>query len=364
MQQRIESYLALKYGVTLSPDGDKDSNLLEAPNEDNIHEGDYVNTSGVVVWDASANSAFHNNVAGIGFDKFTGLDQRISGSTAAGGIVTLATTDDFTSANIDSSRLSVNENSFLVWGPNGLDATTWVTDSVASGYPSGKARLTREWHVQETGSVAPVSLAVQVDDPTVDLPEVLGVLYLIVDSDADGDFSDEAAQRMTAQGGGLYTIANVDLGDGMKFTFGTAGGGVRGAVFQDNDTDGQIDAGEPGVEGIIVTAVDASGTMTTTTTDPEGKFIFLNSGLEGETRITFDLPSASVQGSFTIMNNGPLDHLTSSVLGGNNRTAVQFAHVGDGWTVATAGFTPKDRPSPCTKSNRGYGLLRQWPWLR
>ncbi|MEM7132885.1 MAG: SdrD B-like domain-containing protein [Chloroflexota bacterium] len=345
--QRIESYLALKYGITLSSDNDGDSTTFEAPNEDGLNEGNYVSSQGTIVWDAAANSGYHNSVAGLGEDNSTALNQRIARSANADGIITVASNNDFTSANIESSRTSLGDGNFMVWGNNGLDATSWVTDSVASGYPAGKSRLTREWMVQETGSVGAVHLQINVDDPELDLPMVEGVLYLLVDSDMDGDFGDESAQTMTAQGSGLYTINDINFVSGQRFTFATPNSGIRGVVFLDNNVNGQQDTNEEGLENIVVTAVDANGVMSSTVTAADGSYVFMpEAGLLGSTRLVFTLPSVS-SSAVTVMTLGDDNTQDPTVFGQDSQTNVNFVNVGDGWTVVNTGFAPKDRPSTC-----------------
>ncbi|MCB0096187.1 MAG: DUF11 domain-containing protein, partial [Caldilineaceae bacterium] len=268
-------------------------------------------------------------------------------SSSPGGIVTMALDNDFASPNSDSSRTSMGDGNFLVWGHNGLDATTWISTTAASGVPAGKDRLAREWLVQETGAVGAVNLQVNVDDLDLDLPAVMGVLYLLVDSDLDGDFGDETVQKMTAQGGGLYTISGVNFVSGQRFTFATPNSGIRGFVFQDQDVDGQRDANEEGLENITVTAVDANGVTASTQTDADGNYIFLpESGIQGSTRITFSLPSAS---GFSISAVGDDSTLEPTVFGRDSKTTANFVYVGSGWTVVNTGFALKDRPSDCAK---------------
>ena len=58
--ERVESYLALKYGLAQST------------------STDYVDSAGDTIWDASDNSSYNNDVAGIGRDDDSGLNQIIS----------------------------------------------------------------------------------------------------------------------------------------------------------------------------------------------------------------------------------------------------------------------------------------------
>ncbi|MBL4642086.1 MAG: choice-of-anchor L domain-containing protein, partial [Flavobacteriaceae bacterium] len=79
-RQKIEGYLALKYGFTLNSTDDSGS----------IIEGDYILSNGVTkVWDYTANSAYHNDVAGIGRDDTQVLNQKQSKSVNSDAIITL-----------------------------------------------------------------------------------------------------------------------------------------------------------------------------------------------------------------------------------------------------------------------------------
>ncbi len=57
--QQIQSYLAIKYGVTL----------------DQTTATNYITSTGVTVWDATGNSSYKNNITGVGRDDGSGLDQ-------------------------------------------------------------------------------------------------------------------------------------------------------------------------------------------------------------------------------------------------------------------------------------------------
>ena len=86
---KINSYLAIKYGITLyggSPTSKTRSN--------------YVNSAGNVVWDATLNAGYHQNVFGIGRDDNSGLYQKQSSSVE----------DPFFAVFIDSLRTLNSEN--------------------------------------------------------------------------------------------------------------------------------------------------------------------------------------------------------------------------------------------------------------
>ncbi|SHH79170.1 choice-of-anchor J domain-containing protein, partial [Winogradskyella jejuensis] len=71
-RNRIQSYLAIKYGITLEPT--ITAGVIE---EGNL---DYVDSDGSVIWDVSASAGFNFDIAGIGRDDASGLDQRQSSS--------------------------------------------------------------------------------------------------------------------------------------------------------------------------------------------------------------------------------------------------------------------------------------------
>ena len=68
-RQKVESYLALKYGISLNQ---------EFPVS-------YLNSNGEIIWDAEINAAYCQNIAGIGRDDLSGLNQSISESTQTPG---------------------------------------------------------------------------------------------------------------------------------------------------------------------------------------------------------------------------------------------------------------------------------------
>jgi hypothetical protein len=84
--RQVHSYMALKYGITMS--------------------GNYMATDGTTAyWDATANTGYNNNIAGIGRDDKTTLYQKQSRSvntTANGNMVAMAL-DSLSETNKDNS---------------------------------------------------------------------------------------------------------------------------------------------------------------------------------------------------------------------------------------------------------------------
>ena len=86
-RQRIESYLALKYGLTLS----------QTP------ATDYLSSDGTVYWGATTNSAYNKHITGIGRDSVTALNQKQSLS-ADTGYVTIALGNTIAATNAANTR--------------------------------------------------------------------------------------------------------------------------------------------------------------------------------------------------------------------------------------------------------------------
>ncbi|GEM_PF-1160121 len=210
-RQRVESYLAIKYGITLD-------------NSAGGTAGDYAYSNGTTAWDASDNVGFQNNVAGIIRDDNTDINQKQSRSINSDAIVTIGLDD-----NVDGLEATnpANASTFgadfsaLVWGHDG-EALYDEPENIDYDNMQVNSRLNREWRVRETGTVGTV--VVQFDVSGLLGPgDVVGAndesqIVLLVD--ADGDFSSDAAivtQSFVLPADGLVNF-RVDFTDGLYFT--------------------------------------------------------------------------------------------------------------------------------------------------
>ncbi|MEQ3664922.1 MULTISPECIES: LamG-like jellyroll fold domain-containing protein [unclassified Olleya] len=153
-RNRIQSYLGIKYGITLGVNG--------------ISQ-DYVDSQGNVIWDQSANIGYNYDIAGIGRDDSAELDQRQSRSInseldATGetrGLITIGLTDiyDTNSLNKASNPVSLNNREYLTWGNNNADlnaAPEVISVDMSSGIPGLSTLVSflgmqRIWKVVENG---------------------------------------------------------------------------------------------------------------------------------------------------------------------------------------------------------------------
>ncbi|MCE7989583.1 MAG: choice-of-anchor D domain-containing protein [Caldilinea sp. CFX5] len=198
-RQRIESYLALKYGITL----------------DQSTAQNYVAGDGTtVVWDAIAHAAYSNNIAGIGRDDASALKQKQATSTNPGFQPTIGLGTIAASNAANSNSFAANRN-FLVWGSNNQAASYGVGYTPTSFTPAaGYFRMNRVWKVQETGTVGNVVV------------QGSGADHLLVSSDPT--FATGVTEIAFSSGS-----ATVNFTNGQFFTFGrdiTAPGGVAAPV--------------------------------------------------------------------------------------------------------------------------------------
>ncbi|MEP0516050.1 choice-of-anchor D domain-containing protein, partial [Dokdonia sp.] len=109
-QLKIQSYLAIKNGIT-----NHDINSATATD---LGDENYVDSDNNVVWDVITHTGFNYDIAGIGRDDDSGLNQKQSTSINPGSIVTMGLTDiyDTNNDNIASNANTFSDKNFLLWG--------------------------------------------------------------------------------------------------------------------------------------------------------------------------------------------------------------------------------------------------------
>ncbi|MBO0614634.1 hypothetical protein [Thiothrix fructosivorans] len=203
---QVNSYLAIKYGATL---GQGNGHVRKNGNNYN-----YVTSTGSVIWDATANANYAYDIASIGRDDASALNQKQSQSVNAGFQPTLGL-GEIAISNTTNVNTFADNLSFLVWGNNN-DATTFGTAYAPNSYTptTGYYRMARVWKVQETGTVGNVKV------------QAAGAKHLLVSTDPT--FATGVTEIATSNG-----IATIDFSNGQYFTFGaelTAPGGVANGL--------------------------------------------------------------------------------------------------------------------------------------
>ncbi|WAC40917.1 beta strand repeat-containing protein [Pedobacter sp. SL55] len=134
-RRRVDSYLAIKYGITLGQ----------------INTDHYLGADGTAVWNGATNTTYNNNVFGMAREDVGLFDQKVSRSVNAGTILTVATTNDFVNPNNNGSRTSfTNDKTYFLLGDNNI-ATTTLSSITISGY-TGVSRIPRTWLAQRTNT--------------------------------------------------------------------------------------------------------------------------------------------------------------------------------------------------------------------
>jgi gliding motility-associated-like protein len=202
--QQVESYLGIKYGVTL----------------DQTTPQNYLATNGSVIWNATANSTYKNNIFGIGRDDTEELVQKQSRSIHTGSILT-AGIRSIAATNAENTNTFGVDKSYFLFGSNSTVLTVSNTD-LPAGSCIGE-RLTQEWKTQVSNydiGTQPLSMQFDLNGMTV-VGTVAEDFTMMIDQDGDGNFSTGTVTEIPATGfnGGVVSFENVSsLTDGVVFT--------------------------------------------------------------------------------------------------------------------------------------------------
>ena len=194
-QQKVNSYLALKYGKTLDPS----------------NPTDYLSSDGTIIWDAAENNGYTSSIFGIGSDNASGLNQKVSKSANPNSILTMALDANFTAANNDALRTTENTNDkqFLIVANNGGGITRQTTEIDATLFA---ARIGREWKVDKTANFTQnINLKFEGFDANWELMK-----------DSDGDFSSGAISLGALDANGEISAINLEDGDYLTLHTNTA----------------------------------------------------------------------------------------------------------------------------------------------
>ena len=193
-QRSIESYLALKYGISL----------------DQTTPQSYVLSNNSVAWDPSVAGIFNKNIAGFGRDDSTTLNTKISQSIENTGDIIVSS----------PTMLSTNFRT-LMWANNGAGTGSWQTTDI----PGGMSRFPRAWQIQEKmGDVGNVTVRY----PANMVPTGLSGSLLLIQSTTSSNFPITSSHVVAGNLVNGYWEFSVNLADGDYITF--AQGSVSDAV--------------------------------------------------------------------------------------------------------------------------------------
>jgi len=222
-RNRIMSYLAIKYGITLGNNGTSQ---------------DYVNSSGQVIWDQSANTGFNFDIAGIGRDNQSDLNQKQSrsvnnasdGTGRTQGIITMGLSDIYATNNLNKTNNPTNfaDRQFLVWGNNGANlnsSATTISVNMSSGISPALTTnvsftaMARIWKVVENGGDIP-KVKISIPQNAIRNINPPGSFYMFISTDSA--FGPTADYRLMTPDGNGNLVTEYDFDNTKYITFGYA----------------------------------------------------------------------------------------------------------------------------------------------
>ncbi len=199
----IESYLAVKYGITLGT---------------NASPVGYVNSSNTTIW--TGNSTFQNDVHGIGRDDVYGLNQLSSKSENPGtDILTIQSGNTFTTPTNAQTGTSLSDGQFFITGHNGASAITTTTLS------TGVNVIARKWYAQVTGSLPTESFQFNLSGASFGSYCKIGIL--IAD---DASLTTNLRFVEGTLSSSILTVNNAAISNGKYFTVATLANVTAGSI--------------------------------------------------------------------------------------------------------------------------------------
>ncbi|WP_181358605.1 gliding motility-associated C-terminal domain-containing protein [Taibaiella chishuiensis] len=191
---RLESYLAAKYGVTLG---------------NNTEPRSYYASNNTIIWTGS--NTHQNRVTVIGRDDTSGLIQKQSRSVHDGALVAMYQDNTYNGAfppmNVNNATIFQRDTSFLTFGDNAADTTLSLC-----GPDDRWVRMPRTWKVQLTGIAGKTTLALQ----QADVSPQIGALLV----SSDPAFT-TGVTLIPLQSNGTELYASHQFAQGQYFSFGT-----------------------------------------------------------------------------------------------------------------------------------------------
>lgn len=298
-RQRVETYLAIKYGITV----------------DQTVATDYLAADGGIIWNATTNSAHNNDIAGIGRDDMSCLEQKQSVSQNSDGIVTVGL-GSIAADNSSNSNTFASDDSFLVWGNDDASTTFAGRTTGVTGTGTVTERMTRIWRADENTDVG--STSISFDLTSLGYGTSLSDYQLIVSDNSD--LSSSTQYQAVSIDGNTVTFSGINLTDGQYFTLGTARtscgpGGVTGDLYvwlrADAGTSTTTD------NTTLSTWFDQSGTSTDAVTDGTPPLYKSNT----TDNINFN-PTVDFDGTDDRLDLGNLADIKSGATNGGDYTMV------------------------------------------
>lgn len=211
--KKIESYLAMKYGVSLGP-----------PNH--YYASNWNGTGGTTVY---TSTGYSNNVTVVGRDDRSRLYQKQSKNNAPEATITLGLNGIFADSNAANTATLANDLTFVAVGDNGGDDCWTNTELNMVTNVRQWLRVGREWKITKTGTIGNVAIRIASTAGTnFKIPPLpAGATGYVLLLSSDNDFSTGAAATVIPLADNISylqgTLTNAQLATGGGTNYFTLG---------------------------------------------------------------------------------------------------------------------------------------------
>jgi len=195
-RQKIESYLAVKYGITLS-----------------WGTLNYIASDWTTIWSIASAWTYTYNIFWIWRDDSSWLWQVKSKSSNDSSVITLEAIWEWT--NISNSFVDISNKEFFMVSNN-----NWSNTWTQTWNPTWYEILTRKWKVQEIWDVWTLNLDFDVWNTNFDIPiyNSWSLYYFVYDSNNNWLLSDETPIAMTNTAWSIWKVSWLNLSNWQIFT--------------------------------------------------------------------------------------------------------------------------------------------------
>ncbi|AUP78016.1 LamG-like jellyroll fold domain-containing protein [Flavivirga eckloniae] len=232
-QQQVETYLAIKYGITLgSNDAYWDSSTnTSSPFGYAGTSNDYVASDSSIIWNGTTNAGFGYNIIGVARDDDSNLLQQRSKSVSIIPEAILTMEAEAGSLNADLSYLLIGNNS---------DNVALIT----TGLPVRSTNiLERRWRAREsTNDAGTVTLEFDLSTSSITDAEATNLELLIADNTSFNNYKNIAGSYNATTD--ILTFTGINFEDAEYFTLGTTESYTSNYHLSFNGTTRYVDLGD------------------------------------------------------------------------------------------------------------------------
>jgi|GEM_PF-3264663 len=290
---KVETYLALKYGITLSHN--------------------YYSTIGDTLF--KVNNGYANNIAGIAIDSAEVLIQKQGQAhdvASKGNMLTIGM-GTITADNISNTANATQDDSYLVWGDNGGSVTTTQTTNLANIVSSCANRLPRAWKIQRVNrGIGSTQVKLDLNNTVSLAAYTASDIQLMIDKDGDGNFATGIIKLVTA----TSLTGNIATFDNVVWDADNSGSDVFSVIFNNKIPNPYPVAKNAAASTVLFTCKDVSGgnVFVDDMSVPTKKFVAINPN--GNTGYNFTVIAVN---NTPVVNNKMITNGTTQTSAFSNR---------------------------------------------